>query len=44
MAGRVTSEGTVMRWLHEGGIGWSTIVCLAMANVTCSVLLWVALH
>ena len=44
MAGHGTSEGTVMRWLREGGIGWSTIVCLTMANVTGSVLLWVALH
>jgi hypothetical protein len=41
---RGTTEGTVLRWLHEGGIGWPTIVCLMLANVTCCVFLWVALH
>jgi len=41
---RGTTEGTVVRWLREGGIDGPTIVCLMLANVPCWVLLWVALH
>ena len=40
---RATTEGTVTRWLREGDTGWPTIVCLMLADLTCWVLLWVAL-